>query len=66
MRGFKGLLYEASERQYWATDDRRWGLDSTAWHGFWLLAFFGRIRDMVVPRRPEPVRYLHPDGSVRP
>jgi len=42
-RAFKGLMYEARERQYWAEDDWRWGRHSTTLLGFWLLAFFGRI-----------------------
>lgn len=46
---FDHLHYEASERLYWAEDDRRWGTDGTAWHGFWLLAFVGRVRDAICP-----------------
>jgi hypothetical protein len=42
--GFKGLFYEASEREYWASeDDHRWGTRNTTWFGFLMLAFFGRI-----------------------
>jgi len=66
MRGFKGLLAEASEREYWAEDDHRWGLNSTAWHGFWLLAFVGRIREFFVGRKMLPMKtlFLDKDGKV--
>lgn len=46
---FGRLVREASEREYWREDDHRWGRWSTTWFGFWLLAFFGRLRDAIRP-----------------
>jgi hypothetical protein len=48
---FKNLRYEASERNYWAEDDHRWGTIYTTWLGFWLLSFFGRFRDATIGKR---------------
>lgn len=48
---FDKLCYEASEREYWAEDDHRWGRKTTTWFGFWLLAFGSRFRDFLLPNR---------------
>jgi hypothetical protein len=64
-RIFRNLNAEASDRQQWAGEYGRWGTPNTTWLGFWVIAFFGRIRDRLDPTYKYPVQCGLPDNDYR-